>query len=140
MEFDQDRQFLFLFWSILSKILFWQTVTCFSLLHHTSRTWHDHHVFMEILKYSYENSKAGFACMINKRLVKALAHYSWNCKKSSYPPYTLQLCVTTATIYLTVLYMGSNFHNNIFRKIFAVLCVVWRPWWSIKVYFSAQHA
>ena len=40
--------------------------------------------------------------------LKALAHYNWNCKKSSYRPYTLQLFSTTAMIFSTVLYKASK--------------------------------
>ena len=57
-------------------------------------------------------------------VLKALAHYNWNCKKSSYRPYTLQLFFTTATIFSTVLYMGNNFYNNFFWKIFVKIFVV----------------
>ena len=57
--------------------------------------------------------------------IKAFAHYNSKCKKCSYLPYTLQLLFTTATTFSTVfLYMGNNFQNNFFRKIFAVSCVV----------------
>ena len=51
-------------------------------------------------------------------LVKALAHYTQNCKKCSCYPYTLQYFLTTATIFTT------TFSSPFFRKVFAVLCVV----------------
>ena len=57
-------------------------------------------------------------------ILKALVHYNWNCKKSSYRPYTLQLFFTTATIFSTVLYMDNNFYNDFFRKIFVKIFVV----------------
>ena len=50
--------------------------------------------------------------------------HTQNCIKSSYLHYTLQLFVTTAATFSTVLYMGNNFRNNFFRRNFAVLCVV----------------
>ena len=56
--------------------------------------------------------------------LEALTHYTQNCIKSSYLHYTLQLFVTTAATFSTVLYMGNNFRNDFFRRIFAVLCVV----------------
>ena len=56
--------------------------------------------------------------------LKALAHYNWNCKKSSYCQYTLQLFFTTATIFSTVLYMGKDFYKDFFRKIFVKIFVV----------------
>ena len=55
--------------------------------------------------------------------VKAFAHYRRKCQKCSYLPYTLQLF---ATFFSTVSYIGNNFHNNFFWKIFAFLCVVCR--------------
>ena len=57
-------------------------------------------------------------------IFEALAHITRNCKKCSYLPYTLQLFFTTGTIFSMVLYMGNDFRNDFFRKIFAVLCVV----------------
>ena len=45
-------------------------------------------------------------------------------KNSSYRSYTLQLFVTTATIFSTVLSIGNDFHNSFSSKIFAVSCVV----------------
>ena len=59
-----------------------------------------------------------------KNNLKALAHQNWNCKKSSYPPYTLKLVFTTATIFQQCFYMSNNFLIKIFIKIFTVLCVV----------------
>ena len=56
--------------------------------------------------------------------LKALAHYNWNCKKSSYRPYTLQRFFTTATIFSTVLYMDNDFYKDFFRKIFVKIFVV----------------
>ena len=56
--------------------------------------------------------------------LEALTHYTQNCIKSSYLHYTLQLFVTTSATFSTVLYMGNNFRNDFFRRIFAVLCVV----------------
>ena len=55
---------------------------------------------------------------------KALAHYNWNCKKSSYRPYTLQLFFTTATIFSTVLYMDNDVFKDFVRKIFVKIFVV----------------
>ena len=56
--------------------------------------------------------------------LKALAHYTQNCKKCSYLPYTLQLFLTTATFFPAVFYMSNDFLTNFFRKIFAVSYVV----------------
>ena len=67
--------------------------------------------------------------MLNKVHFKALAHYNWNCKKSNYRPYTLQLFSTTATIFSTVLYMDNDFYKDFFRKIF-VVCA------GLKAYLS----
>ena len=53
-------------------------------------------------------------------LVKALAHYNWNWKKSSYRPYTLQLFVTTDTTFSTVLFKDNDFPKDFFRIIFVV--------------------
>ena len=63
-------------------------------------------------------------CKIQKKNLKAFAHHNWNCKKSSYHPYTLQLFFTTAMIFPTVLYMDNNFHNDFFRKIVVKIVVV----------------
>ena len=52
----------------------------------------------------------------SKRRVKSLAHYTQNCKKFSYLPYTLELFFTTATIFSTVSYIGNEFHNYLFKK------------------------
>ena len=52
------------------------------------------------------------------------AHYNWNCKKSNYCPYTLQLFFTTAAIFSTVLYMDNDFYKDFFRKIFVKIFVV----------------
>ena len=57
-------------------------------------------------------------------ILKALAHYNWNCKKSCYLSYTLQLFFTTATIFSTVLYMDNDFYKDFFRKIFVKIFVV----------------
>ena len=54
--------------------------------------------------------------------VKALAHYNWDWKKSSYRSYTLQLFSTT--IFSTVLYMNNAFYKDFFRKIFVKIFVV----------------
>ena len=55
-----------------------------------------------------------FYLLWRNSIVKALAHYNWNYKKSRYCPYTLQLFFTTAKIFSTVLYMGNDFHNDFF--------------------------
>ena len=37
-------------------------------------------------------------------------------QKNAYLPYTLKLLFTNATIFLPVLYMNNDFHNDFFRK------------------------
>ena len=61
---------------------------------------------------------------VTKFTLKAIEHYTQNCKKCSYLPYPLQLFVTTAMIFSTVLYMSNDFRNKSFGNIFAVLSVV----------------
>ena len=56
-----------------------------------------------------------------KPCLKAIAHYTLHCKKCSYLPYTLQLVVTTATIFSTVVYMGNDFLDKCLQ-FFCVVC------------------
>ena len=53
-----------------------------------------------------------------KSSITAIAHYTRNCKKCSYFPYTLllQLFFTTPAIFATILYMGNDFHNDFVEK------------------------
>ena len=62
---------------------------------------------------------------------KAVAHWTQNCKKCSYLPYTLRL-FHNCNIFPTVYYMSNNFLTDFFRKIFAVLCVVCKGLYSIS--------
>ena len=58
------------------------------------------------------------------KTLKALAHYTRNCKKYNYLPYTLQLVFTTATIFQQF-YMWATIFSIIFlKKILAVFCLV----------------
>ena len=67
-------------------------------------------------------------------LLKALAHYTKNCKKCSYLPYThYNFFFSTATTFSTVFYMSNNFLTDFFRKILAVLCVVWKGLHTLRV-------
>ena len=52
-------------------------------------------------------------------------------QKSSYRPYTLQLFFTTATIFLTVLYMDKDFYNDFFRKLFVKIFVMCEGLYSV---------
>ena len=49
--------------------------------------------------------------------VKAFAHYTHNCKKYIYLPYTLQLFYAAAK-FSTVLHISNDFHNNLLEKFF----------------------
>ena len=61
--------------------------------------------------------------MLRWKLQK-LGHAYW-CKKCSYLPYTLQLLVTTATIFVNSFYIGNNFHSNFFhRNLCSFVCSV----------------
>ena len=57
-----------------------------------------------------------------KSVAKGLAQYARNCKVCSYFPYTLQLFVTSATIFSIDLYMG-NYSHNYFLETSLQLCV-----------------
>ena len=56
--------------------------------------------------------------------VEALTHYTQNSKYAKYLPYTIQYFFHNRYSFPIVLYMGNDFHNDIFEKIFSVLHVV----------------
>ena len=56
--------------------------------------------------------------------VKSLAHFTQNCKKCSYCPYTLQHFSQLQRFFLQFFIWATTFLTNFFRKIFAVLWVV----------------
>ena len=74
-------------------------------------------VLVSIFWFDETNDQLGF-------LIKALAHYNWNCKKNRYRPYTLQLFSTTATIFWTGFHKDNDFHNDFFWKIVVKIFVV----------------
>ena len=65
------------------------------------------------------------------------SHTATETTKTLFRPYTLKLCLTTATIFSTVLYMDNDFHKNFFGKIFVKIVVVCE---GLYPYFGQFHA
>ena len=103
----------------------WQTITV--VINQLQVLIFQNSISLLILLKNMKVTKKPFiiVCIISKfkwhvdeiEMLKALAHYNWYCKKSSYRPYTLlQLFFTTAIIFSTVLYMDNNFYKDFFQK------------------------
>ena len=84
-------------WCSTHNGLFWNSTFSQSMIAYTILNWRSLGIWWKIAlrKYPYT--------------VKALAHYNWNCKKSSYRPYILQLFCTTVTILFNSFIYGQRF-------------------------------